>query len=102
MSGLLLFLLLFFFVDNLMCGNNWPVVGHTTLTPSSYSEYIINDDIINSLNTINLDTGFGFLHYTNFSTHFITNIIFTYPYNARGNMHIIDGDITMYINTRYV
>ena len=82
--------------------NNWPIVDHTTLIPSNYSGSTVNSGIRNGLYTINTATGFIFFQYIKFTAYCNTDTSSTPPYNIRGNMHIIEGDITMYMTTRYV
>ena len=85
-------------VANLFFSNNWTIVDPTILITSNYCEYTINNDIINGLQ----DTGFIFSQYINFALCCNTDNCCTHPYNIRHYMHIIEGDITMQMTTRYV
>ena len=84
--------------DNLFLSNNWPIVYTTILIPSNYSESTINNDIRNGLQA----NGFRFFHYINFAACCSNDTGCTHPYNIRSSMNIIEDDITMYMNNRYV
>ena len=77
--------------DNLFSSNNWPIVDTTILTPSNYSESTIDNDIRNGLQA----TSFIFSQYIEFAACCSTDTRWSNPYNIRGSMCIIEGEITI-------
>ena len=85
-------------VANLFISKTWNIVNPAILIPSNYSESTINDDIRNGLQ----DNGFRFFQCIHFSACCSIDTDLSRPYSIQGFMHIIEGDITIYITTRYM
>ena len=58
--------------------------------------------MVNGLHNINAATGFRLFQYKNFSTYCITDTSCTHTFNILVSMHIIEGDISMYMTTGYM